>query len=521
MNDRNRNHSPLLLALGLLMVTLTTCGKDSPTSPQPPEQPPAPATPVATRVEIEPSSATLNAIGRTFQFTARVFDQNNSVMSGAIVNWSSDNIGIVTVSANGLVTAVKNGNAVITARSGTASATVTVRVAQTVASLLIEPTSATLMSIGATVELSATVSDENGQPVEDAVVTWRSGDEDVVTVNDQGLVSAVGNGMTQVTARSGSAEASIPVSVMQSASSITIEPTSATLMSIGATVQLTAIVSDENGQPVVDAVVIWRSGDERVATVNDQGLVTAVGNGVTQVTARSGSAEASVPVSVMQSVASITIEPISASLMSIGATVQLTVIVLDENGQPVEDAVVTWRSGDEDVVTVNDQGLVSAVGNGMTQVTARSGSAEASIPVSVMQSASSITIEPTSATLMSIGATVELSAMVLDENGQPVTDAVVIWRSGDERVATVNDQGLVTAVGNGMTEVTARSGSAEASIDITVNIRVPSPDRDVLVTLYHSLGGTGWTYNTNWLTDKHVDDWYGVNTDEEGRGNIP
>ena len=432
MNDRNRVHSPLLLVLGLLMVTLTTCGKDSPTRPQPPEQPPATATPVATRVEIEPLSATLNAIGETVQLTARVFDQNNSVMSGASVSWSSDGIGIVTVSTNGLVTAVKKGIAVITARSGAASVTVAVRVAQTASSIMIEPPSATLMSIGGTVQLSATVLDERGQPVADAVVAWRSSDDAVATVSAEGLVTAVGNGVTQVTARSGSAEASVPVSVMQSASSITIEPSSATLMSIGGTVQLSATVLDERGQPVADAVVAWRSGDEAVATVNAEGLVTAVGNG-------------------------------------------------------------------------------------MTEVTARSGSAEASVPVSVMQSASSITIDPASATLMSIGATVQLSAMVLDERGQPVADAVVAWRSGDEAVVTVNAEGLVTAVGNGVTQVTARSGSAEASIDVTVNIRVPSPDRDVLVTLYHSLGGTGWTYNSNWLSDKHVDDWYGVNTDEEGR----
>ena len=517
MNEKPQTHSSLLLVLGLLMVTLTTCGKDSPTRPQPPEQPPATATPVATRVEIEPSSATLNAIGETVQLTARVFDQNNSVMSEAAVSWSSDNIGIVTVSGSGLVTAVKNGNSVVTARSGAASATIAVRVAQTVASLTIEPTSATLMSIGATVQLTATVLDDNGQPVANAVVTWQSSDEAVATVNDRGLVTAMGNGMTQVTARSGSAEASIPVGVMQSVSGLTIEPTSATLMSIGATVQLTATVLDDNGQPVADAVVAWQSGDEDVATVSTEGLVTAMGNGMAEITARSGSAEASIPVSVMQSASSIMIEPSSATLMSIGATVQLSATILDDNGQPVADAVVAWQSGDEAVATVSAEGLVTAVGNGMAQVTARSGSVEASIPVSVMQSASSIMIEPSSATLMSIGATVQLTATVLDDNGQPVADAVVAWQSSDEGVATVSAEGLVTAVGNGIAEITARSGSAEASIDVTVQIRVPSPDRDVLVMLYHSMGGSDWTYNTDWLTDKHVDDWYGVNTDEKGR----
>ena len=471
----------------------------------------------AASLSIEPSSATLMSIGATVQLSATVLDENGQPVADAVVTWQSSDETVATVNDQGQVTAVGNGMTQVTARSGSAEASVPVSVMQSASSITIEPRMATLMSIGATVQLSAMVLDDNGQPVEDAVVTWRSGDETVATVNDQGQVTAVGNGVTQVTARSGSVEASVPVSVMQTSASITIEPSTATLMSIGATVQLSATVLDENGQPVADAVVTWLSGDEGVATVNDQGLVTAVGNGVTQVTARSGSAEASVPVSVMQSASSITIEPSSATLMSIGATVQLSATVLDENGQPVADAVVTWLSGDEGVATVNDQGLVTAVGNGVTQVTARSGSAEASVPVSVMQSASSITIEPSSATLMSIGATVQLSATVLDENGQPVEDAVVAWRSGDESVATVDSQGLVTAVGNGMTQVSARSGSAESSIDVTVSIRVPSPDRDVLVSLYHSMGGTGWTYNTNWLTDKHVDDWYGVNTDEEGR----
>ncbi|MDE2937624.1 MAG: Ig-like domain-containing protein, partial [Chloroflexota bacterium] len=135
---------------------LTTCGKDSPTSPMPPEPPP-PISLVPTRIEITPTSLTLNAIGGTVQLTARVFDQNNSEMSGAIVSWSSDNISIVAVSADGLVTAVKNGNAVITARSGAASVTVNVKVVQTASSLSIEPSTATLMSLGSTVQLTARV----------------------------------------------------------------------------------------------------------------------------------------------------------------------------------------------------------------------------------------------------------------------------------------------------------------------------------------------------------------------------
>ena len=308
-----------------------------------------------------------------------------------------------------------------------------------------------------------------------------------------------------------------PAQVTPIATRIEIEPSSTTLNTLGETIQLAARVFDQNNSLMNGATVNWSSDNISIVTVSTSGLVSAVKNGNAEITARSGGVSATASIKVAQTASRISIEPSSATLMSIGATVQLTAAVLDESGRPVADAVVAWQSSDETVATVSAEGLVTALGNGVTQITARSGSAEASVPVSVMQSAATITIEPRMATLMSIGATVQLSATVLDENGQPVENAVVIWRSGDEGVATVSAEGLVTALGNGVTQITARSGSAEASIDVTVSIRVPSPDRDVLVTLYHSMGGTGWTYNTNWLTDKHVDAWYGVNTDEEGR----
>ncbi len=191
---------------------------------------------------------------------------------------------------------------------------------------------------------------------------------------------------------------------------------------------------------------------------------------------------------------------------------------MDENRQPVEDAVVTWQSGDETVATVNDQGLVTAVGNGMAEVTARSGSAEASVPVSVMQSATSLSIEPSSATLMSIGATIQLSATVMDENGQPVPDAAVTWQSGDEAVATVDANGLVTAVGNGTTRITATSGQASDTVEVIVEEPAPaSTDRDVLRELYFSTGGSNWKEATNWLSDAPLEEWHGVETTADGR----
>ena len=468
-------------------------------------------------IVIEPMIATLMSLGATVQLTATVLDENGQPIERAVVRWQSGDEAVATVSEQGLVMAEGNGVARITATSGSATSGIAVTVMQEAGSIVIEPEEATLMSLGATVQLTATVLDENGQPIERAVVRWQSGDEAVATVSEQGLVMAEGNGVARITATSGSATSGIAVTVMQEAGSIVIEPEEATLMSLGATVQLTATVLDENGQPIERAVVRWQSGDEAVATVSEQGLVTAEGNGVAHITAASGSVSSGIDVRVMQSAGSVVIEPMIATLMSLGATVQLTATVLDDNGQHVDDAVVTWQSSDDTVATVSVQGLVTAVSNGAARITATSGSASAGIDVTVMQEAGSIVIEPEEATLMSLGETVQLTATVLDQNGQAVSGAMVTWHSGDASVATVSAQGLVTAVSNGVTRIWAGSDNATSSIAVTVQLPVPSPDRDVLVALYNALDGPNWTSNSNWLTRRHVDEWYGVNTDEEGR----
>ena len=454
-----------------ILVFAVACGKDSPTKPL--------AVPEPERITITPSSVALSSIGQTAKLTATVYSNDNVEISGAALTWSSGSPGVATVDSEGLVTAIGNGTAQITARAGSASQSIQVTVMQEAGRIDIEPDVATLMSLGETVQLTASVVDQNGQQVVGAVVTWSSGDEEVATVDNAGLVTAVSNGTAQITARAGSASQSIQVTVMQEAGRIDIEPDVATLMSLGETVQLTASVVDQNGQQVVGAVVTWSSGNEEVATVDNAGLVTAVSNGTAQITARAGSASQSIQVTVMQEAGRIDIEPDMATLMSLGETVQLTASVVDQNGQQVVGVVVTWSSGNEEVATVDNAGLVTAVSNGTAQITARAGSASQSIQVTVMQEAGRIDIEPDMATLFRLGFinnrrhTAQLSVVVYDGNGHEVENAEVTWSSDDESVATVDNAGLVTAESNsGTAQITARSGSVSASVTVRVLLPV-------------------------------------------------
>ena len=131
--------------------------------------------------------------------------------------------------------------------------------------------------------------------------------------------------------------------------------------------------------------------------------------------------------------------------------------------------------------------------------------------------ATSIQITPSSTTLNALGNTIQITAKVYDQSNVVMEGALVTWSTSDESVATVSAGGLVTAVRNGVARITATSGSATSSMEVTVSIREPSPDREVLVALFQATGGTGWKSNLNWLSDKPIEEWYGVNTDEEGR----
>ena len=211
----------------------------------------------------------------------------------------------------------------------------------------------------------------------------------------------------------------------------------------------------------------------------------------------------------------ITITPSSVSLNSVGQSMPLTARVFDQNNTVLGSATVSWSSSDAGVATVSSQGVVTAVSNGTATITASSGFALATAAVTVMLSADRIVLEPSSVTLMSFGETVRLSATVQDANGQAVEDAAISWSSSDAGVATVNGHGLVTAVANGSATITARSGSASASLIITVMDM--SHDREALIALYHSTDGPNWKVSTNWLTNAPLDSWHGVETNANGQ----
>ena len=253
-----------------------------------------------------------------------------------------------------------------------------------------------------------------------------------------------------------------------------------------------------------------------MATVSADGLVTAVSEGSATVTATAGTASDTAAVTVRRTPAGIVIAPDSLSLAAAGDTATLLATVSDANGNVIAGAEVAWASGDPGVATVSADGLVTAVSEGSTTVTATAGDAEAEAAIVVGLQADSITVSPAALLFAALGDTARLTATVTDASGRPIDEAVVTWSTADPSVATVDEAGLVTAAGAGVTRVTATHDSLKAFADVEVSAGL-SGDRQVLEFLYRAWNGDNWNDRTNWLSDAPLSDWAGVGTDQNGR----
>ena len=387
----------------------------------------ATVTQVASSVTLSPTSLSFAAVADTASLVATVKDANDSTMTGATVTWASSDTTKATVSSAGLVTAIANGTATITATSGAASKTATVTVTQGASSVTLSPTSLSFASFGDTASLVPIVKDANDSTMTGATVTWASSDTTIAVVSSAGLVTSKGNGTATITATSGAASKTATATVTQVASSVTLSPTSLSFASFGDTATITATVKDANDSTIASPTVTWSSSDTDIATVSSAGLVTSKGNGSATITATSVSGTtATATVTVTQAASTVTLSPTSLSFSSLSDTATITATVKDANDTTMAGATFTWASSDTTKATVSSAGLVTAVADGTTTITATSGSVSATASVTVEEAfylaANGVTVICSPA---DVGDTGEVGGVTYTKRSKAQIDALV------------------------------------------------------------------------------------------------
>lgn len=400
-------------------------------------------------------------VGEAFTLTTTLVPENATVQT---ILWSTSDPGVATVE-DGHVKALKEGsaNVLVSVDGKTAKCAVTVNYIS-VRSITLDKTSVILYE-GEDATLSASIKPENATYKD---ITWTSSDPQIATVED-GKVHAIKKGSTTIKAEANGKSALCQVDVLSSLTEISLSKSELS-MGIGETEKLTVILSPKDA--TLREGITWSSTDESIASVDDNGTVTAIKEGTATISAsvEGKKAECKVVVDYIH-VSSIEISKREATLY-IGEALTLTATLKPSNASY---PTIEWASSDEAVVSVNGNGYVRAVGKGEATVTARSDGKEARCHFTVLVPLTGLSFDQSSLTL-DAGANATLSLIKTPSDATLRGD--IIWKSSDTAVATITSDGLVTAMSPGSATITASVDGCTATCIVTVPVPVPEPDPD-------------------------------------------
>jgi len=441
--------------------------------------------PVIAAVVAPDSARTLTALGDTVQATAAAVFASGDTVTGPQPTWADDGVGVVRVSAAGLITAVREGQARLTATYQGLTATTRVRVRATVARIVLPEDSFTV-SIDSTTALTAIARDRNGNALTRAF-TWQTSNATTATVDSTGLVRALAPGRAVITALADGASASVVVVVPRvGIARVTVTPGFATLVP-GDTLRLQATPLDGAGHPVAGAAVSWSTSDPAVATVDGTGLVRALADGTVTITATSDGQVAQVDLVVGHPVLALSqpqvgfagptgsgtqTQQLTVTNAGSGAVTGLSVRVAYGAGEPTGwlSASLSSTSAPASLTLRTDlRQLAPGIYHAFVTIssTAR-GAAPTTVAVQVTVGASVATFTFSSTTpTVTVNGQQTLTATPRDSTGAALPYPVT-WTSLDPTIVLVSPTGVLTGVAPGTGHVVASAGGKADTIAVTV-----------------------------------------------------
>ena len=285
-------------------------------------------------------------------------------------------------------------------------------------------------------------------------VTWESSDTAVAIVDHDGLVTARTAGTATIKAITTdgsnlSASCEVTVSIIP-VTSVTLSETSLNL-DVGDSYQLTTMVLPNNA---TYRTLSWSSSNPGVATVSSSGVVMPISPGdatIIATTTDGTNLSASCHVTVVKLIKSITLNESSLTL-TLPQTTQLAAVITPNDAT---NQALTWTSSNTSVAMVDANGFVTSksVGNTIIKAASKDGTnLSASCQVTVKQQyVTSISLNETNL-VMNIGDSFQLIPDIQPENASYPT---LSWSTGNSSVATVDNNGLVTAIAGGTTYIKA------------------------------------------------------------------
>ena len=407
------------------------------------------------------NNITEKTLNRTEQFTLEVVFNPTDTDVDKTIKWSSTDTSVATV-VDGVVTAIGDGETVITATASNGmTATCKVKVIIPLNSISIKENTSILC--GGTEKLEVTYNPED--TTDDKTISWTSDNEEVATVSTDGTVTAKGVGTANITATTSKGlEATCKVTVLPvELESIIIKEQNITINK-GQSQDLTIVYVPENATE--DKEITWSSENDEIVSVNEDGKITAhkVGKVTITATAENGK-QATTIVDVKSPLESISLNETEKQLNK-GETLQLNVIFNPDD--TTDDKTITWTSTDNTVASV-ENGLVTAKSAGTAYIKASVGELEVTCKIEVKVPLEGIKLNKETTEILRR----QEEKLQVKLNPEDATyEGDLVWTSSDETVATVDENGVITAVKAGTAVITVKAIEGENEFTDTCTVTV-------------------------------------------------
>ena len=268
--------------------------------------------------------------------------------------------------------------------------------------------------------------------------------------------------------------------------SVSVSPAAAVL-AVGDSVLYEARAYDANGAEILGRAVTWHTPSPGVVRLDERGMATALAKGYGQVEATVGGVQGSVALTVTDPAAavdSVWVGPASLTV-AVGDTVRYTARAFDASGLELTGLEVRWSTSTPLVLSVGGSGLVTAlaVGQGVVVATVEGVSANTGIRV---ESPSGVTrLEVHSVGILFTGETFRFRALALDERGVPVDGIGIVWTSSNPDVVEARADGTMVGRGAGWAVVQAAGGGLRERITVRVTAE---PGDGLVLTAIPQLG---------------------------------
>ena len=311
------------------------------------------------------------------------------------------------------------------------------------------------LNVGDQLQLSAKFAADAGW----ALTGWKSGKPKVATVDDAGMVTALAEGSATITVKTTKKSATIVVKVIDpyKPTGVALNQTGTVVVPMGGTLALGAILTPDTAR----TTLTWKSSSAKVAAVDGNGVVTPVKEGSATIsvkTANGKSAKVKVKVVDPYKPEKVALNRTGTVVLNLGETLPLGAILTPDTAR----TTLTWKSSGAKVATVDGNGLVTPLKEGVATITVKTANKKAAkVKVKVVDpyKPTGVTLNLSGTVTLKVGETLQLMPTLAPASAR----TTLTWKTSSAKVATVDVTGKVAALKKGSATITVKTANGKSA----------------------------------------------------------